>query len=408
MKKPILHIPSVISQSCFTDTKGEVVDLKETQIDYFYLLLFLYSEELLRVTPNLLLKNGDRYYFNELISYNSVEIELNMFHKYGVVDNYQYDDLKLFIDTLSELSINTNLLKKNKDKNIETIKIIDTHSLSSTLLTINFTKNFLKELIGVEKYFMKVNLDYLFNLSGRKTKQLYLLLKDYSKIGNKDLKSDKLKLLIGKIPQKNIFDEIMKKISDVSDIKVSYDLEGVKNKTYKFKMSNKINLKSTKPTQPKDEINTEIMEKSKKKLQQMKNKGVKIENEDGYLKKIYDSDIEKTKPITPKVKTDDDFKIEKWIQTEIYKLKQTETIQYQHNNYLMVTVENDGKKDEYFINDDYLIYNRMDVQKENPITTSSEMTNVFFDYYEDKIITKVYCSYGYEIDNCNISKIRRD
>ena len=33
MKNPILHIPSVISQSCFTDVNGGVVDIKENEIN---------------------------------------------------------------------------------------------------------------------------------------------------------------------------------------------------------------------------------------------------------------------------------------------------------------------------------------------------------------------------------------
>ena len=34
MKNPILYIPSVISQSCFTDVDGGVVDIKESEINY--------------------------------------------------------------------------------------------------------------------------------------------------------------------------------------------------------------------------------------------------------------------------------------------------------------------------------------------------------------------------------------
>ena len=119
MKNPILHIPSVISQSCFTDVDGGVVDIKESEINYFYLLLFLYTEELLKQTPNLLLKNGNRYYLNELIPFESVKIELNEFQQYGVVDNHKYDGVKQFIDNLSELFININLFRKNKDKDVE-------------------------------------------------------------------------------------------------------------------------------------------------------------------------------------------------------------------------------------------------------------------------------------------------
>ena len=304
MKNPILHIPSVISQSCFTDVDGGVVDIKESEINYFYLLLFLYTEELLKQTPNLLLKNGNRYYLNELIPFESVKIELNEFQQYGVVDNHKYDGVKQFIDNLSELFININLFRKNKDKDVECIKMIESHCWDSTLLTINFTKEFVKELIGVEKFFMEVDLNNLFKLSGGKSKPLYLLLKDYSGSGNKDLSEEELTVLIGKIPQKDRFENIINQINDVTDIKITYEVVGKKKKTYKFKIKNKVNLKST-SKKKKEEINTDIMEKSKKKIQQMKNKGKKFDNEDGYLQTIYKNELEKSKPSKSQTELDE-------------------------------------------------------------------------------------------------------
>lgn len=412
MKNPILHIPSVITQSCFTDVDGEVVDIKESEINYFYLLLFLYREELLQQTPNLLLQNGNRYHFNEMIKYNSVDIEMYQFQQYGVVSNYEYGGIKSFIDNLSKLFINVNLFRKNKDKDVECIKMIESHSWDSTLLTINFTKEFVKELIGVEKFFMEVDLNNLFNLNGSKTKYLYLLLKDYSRSGNKDLTKEELMILIGKIPQKSIFDSgIIKQITDETDIKVSYDVVGKKKKTYKFKIKNKVNLKSTsksKSSKPKEEINTEVMEKSKKKIQQMKSKGKKFDNENGYLQTIYKNEMEKLKPQPQKEKTEDDLKVEEWIQTKISMLKQTENIQYQHNNYLMLCIEKDGREDELFIDDDYKVYNRVDYEKQNPITSSSEVTNRFLEYYEDEITPKVFCGYSSNLTDKTISEIRRD
>lgn len=304
MKNPILHIPSVISQSCFTDVDGGVVDIKESEINYFYLLLFLYTEELLKQTPNLLLKNGNRYYLNELIPFESVKIELNEFQQYRVVDNHKYDGVKQFIDNLSELFININLFRKNKDKDVECIKMIESNCWDSTLLTINFTKEFVKELIGVEKFFMEVYLNNLFKLSGGKSKPLYLLLKDYSRSGNKDLSEEELTVLIGKIPQKDRFENIINQINDVTDIKITYEVVGKKKKTYKFKIKNKVNLKST-SKKKKEEINTDIMEKSKKKIQQMKNKGKKFDNEDGYLQTIYKNELEKSKPSKSQTELDE-------------------------------------------------------------------------------------------------------
>jgi hypothetical protein len=121
MGNPMLYIPSAISQSCFTDKDGEVVSLKEKEIDYFYLLLFLYQERLLNQTPNLLVESGDRLLLDDEKEFSSVEIELNKFHEYGVVDNYKYDQLKTFIETLSGLTININVLRKNKERKIEEI-----------------------------------------------------------------------------------------------------------------------------------------------------------------------------------------------------------------------------------------------------------------------------------------------
>lgn len=76
-----------------------------------------------------------------------------------------------------------------------------------------------------------------------------------------------------------------------------------------------MNLKKTskrKLTQSKEEINTEIMEKSKQKLEQRKKKGgEKIDNEDGYLKTIYDTEMKKITPTDTQIELDewiDDFK----------------------------------------------------------------------------------------------------
>lgn len=402
MKKPILHIPSVISQSCFTDEKGEVVDLLESEINYFYLLLFLYREKLLQQTPNLLLRDGDKYYFNEMIKYNSVEIELIEFQKYGVVSNHKYKKLTTFINNLSKLFININLLMKNKDRGYDVIDIIENPSFNSTTLSINFTKKFIKEIIHTDKFFMDVDLTNLFKLDGRKSKLLYLILKDYSKVGNKNLSNDDLMIIIGKIPQKIIFDETILQINQLEDIKVSYTVDGYRKKIYQFKINHKVNIKST--SKPKEEIDIDVMEKSKKKLQQMKDKGKKFDNEEGYLKTIYQNEIEKYKPKPPKKKSEDDLKVEEWIQTEILKLKNNNSIQFNHNNYLVIELNGN----EFFIDDDYKIYNRMDFEKQNPKTSSSELTLRFFELYSDEISTNVFCGYGNYLKDKTLTHIKRD
>lgn len=411
MGNTILHIPSVITQSCFveTDKDDQIIDMLKTEIDYFYSLLFLYREQLLEQTHNLLLKNGKRLILDKSATIESVEIELNKFNRCGFIDNSKYDGMRTFIKKLSTLSININLLRKDKQRGVETIKVIKSHSWDSTMLTIDFTKEFIEELIGIEKFFMEVDLSYLIKLSGGKAKSLYLVLKDYSKIGNKNFTKDELMLLIGKIPQKAVLEEIIEQINDKTDIKVSYVEEGVKKKIYKFKINHKVNLKAVSKSRDKTKksIDSEVMKQSKHKLQQMKDKGQKIGNEEGYLKTIYDNEMEK---ILPKevVKSDSEMELERWIETKIDALKTEGSIDYRHNNYLVLKVKNSDidRIEELFILDDYKIYDRMDYEKNNSITTDSESTMEFIDIFDVK--EGVFCSYGQTIRNATYSQILRN
>jgi len=411
MKNPILHIPSVITQSCFVDSDGEIIDLLSTEIDYFYALLYLYREQLLEQTQNLLLKNGKRYLLNQSATIEAVEIELNQFQRCGAVANFKYDGLRQFIDNLSELSISINLLRKNKDREIETIRIIDSYHWDSTLLTIKFADDFVNELIGIEKFFMEVNLTHLLKLSGGKAKSLYLILKDYSNVGNKNFTKDELILLIGKVPQTSVLNGIVEQINEKTDIKVSYSVEGVKKKKYKFKINHKVNLKSTLKgkAKTKKSINVEVMEKSKKQLQQMKDKGQKIGNEKGYLKTIYANEMDKlNRPTDIEVeKTKAELALEQWIDTTIDELKSEGRVNFNHNNYLVLKAHNMkmDRTEELLIGDDYKIYNRMDWERNSPITIDSESTMDFINEYEIK--KDVYCAYGQTIGNTTYSQIRR-
>jgi plasmid replication initiation protein len=420
MEKPTLHIPSVLTQSCFIDPNGEVEELKATEIDYFYLLLFLYREELLQQTPNLLLKDAKKYYFNEMANYGSVDLEMIEFQNFGVVSNSQYKDIKSFINKLSELFIRTNLFRKNKDRDIETIKVVGSHSWDSTLLTINLTKEFVALIIHIEKYFMKVDLTNIFKLSGAKSKRLHLMLKDYSKSGKKDLRKNELELLIGKIPQLKVFAEIKNQINTATDINISIGIEGIKKKKYKFIVKNKVNPKSTQkqskstPSKQKDEIDAALMDKCKQKLEQRKNKGgEKIYNDEAYLKKIYDDKKDKLNSTIPKEveKTEADIRLENWINEKIKKLKSEKCIKYSHNNYLFLKIggEKKGRVEEYFIGDDYKIYNRANFERNNPITDDSVLSMKFIDYYYDVgfLEEDVFCSYGQTISNTSLTKIER-
>ena len=305
MKKPILNIPSMITQSYFTNAEGEVVTLKEKEYDYFYFLLYLYTETLLEETSNLLVKDGKRYYLNQSVQYDSVEIELNQFQQYGVVDGYKYDGVRELVEKLAELSINVNFLVKDKGRDVDRIKVINSHGWDSTVLTIDFTKEFVKELIGVEKFFMKVDLNNLLKLSGRKSKPLYLVLKDYSKVKNKNLTKNELEILVGRINQDGEVDEIVEQINDVTDVKVSYKVGGVKKKKYIFKINQKANDGSAKgKAKTKKSIDAEVMEGAKKKLQRKKDKGERVYNEEGFLRAVYDNDMEKLKPSEEQIEID--------------------------------------------------------------------------------------------------------
>lgn len=362
----MFNIPSAISQSVFADQRGDEVNLSEREINYFYFLMFLYREELSERIPNLFIKIGDKYVLNEKVSYYSKDIEIEMveFQDYGVVSNHKYDDIRSFINKLSKLSIITNIFGKNINKDIESIKVVDTHSWDKSLLTIKLTKELVELIVHTESYFMKVDLNNLLTLNGKKAKLLYLLLKDYSNSGKKDLRIDKLVFLIGKIPQKMIFDRIIEQINVKTDIMVFYKVTGgIRKKKYKFTVENKPqqsknkkkskpteNKKKSEPSEKKEEINLEVMEKAKQQLKLTKKKGNKIDNEDRYLKKIYDNEMAKLAKLAP---SDTEMLIKDFI--ESFKKE----LEYDKNAreipYVMIDT---ASKHERFIDDDCKLISR--------------------------------------------------
>jgi hypothetical protein len=373
MENPMLYIPSAISHSCFTNNDGEVVSLKEREIDYFYFLLYLYRDQLLSQTPNLLVKSGDRLLLNDKKEFTSVEIELNQFHEFGVVKNHKYNGLKTFIDTVSGLTINTNVLRKNKARNIEEIKIIESHNWESTKLTIGFTKEFVKELIGVEKFFIEVDLTYLLNLSGGKTKLLYLLLKDYSNSGNKKLTQEELTLLIGKIPQTKRLDSVFEQINKITDITVEWVVRGVNIKDYHFTIHKKKKAQSQPKTKKKQkqtkEINTELWGKANQKLEQAKEKakakGKKIGDEDAYRETIYQNELKKV------TLSDTQIALDEWISDK----KQTLEFdcENRHRNEFPYMMISNGKNHELILYDDYTLNCAGDIITQNAEETLNEL-----------------------------------
>ena len=257
--------------------------MKPKEIDYFYLLLFLYREKLLQQSPNLILKAEKGHKLDEVAMPSSVCIYAILFNDYGVVANHQYDGLKAFIEKLQYLSIKVNIFGKDKTMGTPTIKMVEALSWISNEITIAFADEFAKMIAYAAKPFLRVNLNNLFELSGGKTKLLYLLLKDYSRSGKKNLTKSQLEQLLGNIPQKSLFEGIRDQINEQSNIRFSYEtVRKEKQKLFKFK----INYLTKKEDEPEDVPNAEVMEKSKQQLQQMKDKGTKIRNEEGYLRTI--------------------------------------------------------------------------------------------------------------------------
>ena len=290
MEDPKFFIPSVIIQSCFVDDDGNVVELKPKEIDYFYLLLFLYRKKLFQQSPDLLLKAEEGHQLDEESMPSSVCIYAVSFNDYGVVVNHQYDGLKAFVNKLSNLSIRVNLFGKVKKISTPTMKMVESLSWEDNEITIAFVDEFAKMIAYAAEPFLRVNLNKLFELTGGKSKLLFLLLKDYSGIGHKNLTKNQLEQLLGGVPQKSLLDGIRDQINEQSNIRFSYKtVREEKQKIFKFK----INYLAKDEDEADDELNAEVFEKSKQQLQKQKDNGTQIRNEEGYLRKIYESEMKK-------------------------------------------------------------------------------------------------------------------
>jgi hypothetical protein len=290
MEEPRFFIPSVITQSCFVDAEGNVVELKPKEIDYFYLLLFLYRKKLFQQSPDLILKAEKGHLLDEDAMPSSVCIYAVSFNDYGVVVNYQYDGLKAFVEKLASLSIRVNLFEKVKIIGTQTMKMVESLSWQNNEITIAFVDDFAKMIAYAAEPFLRVNLNKLFELSGGKSKLLFLLLKDYSGIGHKNLTKNQLGQLLGGVPQKSKLDGIRDQINEQSNIRFSYEaVKEEKQKIFKFKM----NYLAKEEFESEDIPNVEVMEKSKQQLQKQKDNGTQIRNEEGYLRKIYEGEMKK-------------------------------------------------------------------------------------------------------------------
>ena len=327
MEKHILHIPTVISHSTF-ELDDRIINLKEKEINYFYSLLYLFRNNLLNQSDsNVFIKSTENrhYEINPEFENFKVKIELIQFNKLGVVSNYSYKDLRVLFELLSSIKIKINILGKNKDIKIESIKIIDYCSIDKdNILTIKLNDKFLQMIIHTQKYYMEVDLDILFKISGYKSKKLYLVLKDYSNYKNQCIKISKEKLgnIIGNIPTKKILHNIIDSINTITnmmDLSVDYPLvNGKKLKEYKFGFKNltkKSKQKSNKPVnQEWEKLSEEITNKK------IKEGSVKKENKNSYQHTVY-KNLEKKNQ-----KTDEELFLEDFINEKIKILKETKRL----------------------------------------------------------------------------------
>ena len=352
MENLMFNVPSEISQSCMKYTDGDDgfgYELKNTEINYFYALLYIYRKKFLDQTDDALYKEDGKYKFDESVEYEPVEIALKEFSelwvdkkgkKKGVVTVGQYEDIRPFIKELKNLSIVVNLLRKNKNMPYTEIKMVDSLSWDETLktetyLTIHFTKEFIKLFMLPENLFKPVYLKTLFLLRGKNQKLLYLLFKDFSKDeDNKKVYNGKKKLtikdfekLFGKVPQK--LDEIIEKINSNTELTVhsGYPTGIGRTKTYKFTIENnektkKTAKKDTKQTKQKEEKNPEVWEKSVKATKDWIKNGNKVDSEDAYTVGIYNKEMAKTKPPEP---SESEISIENWLSHWQFELEYDES-----------------------------------------------------------------------------------
>lgn len=408
----ILNIPSVISHSYFTFF-GKKELLSEKEINYFFSLLYLYRENLTEESlQQIFKKDGNKSKINEEFENVSVDIKLLQLQKLGVVGNYVYDDFKKFVIKLTNRRIVINTLGKDKRFDTQPMKMIEEYSFSKKHLHIKFTKEFLYLFLHTDEYFMKVDLNILFNIRGKKSKRLYLIIKDYINMDNQCIKITKEKLedIVGKIPSYNeesdskhkknffqIFDNINtvteEKSSDtnISDVYVGYPkLDGELHKKYVFNFYNLLNDEEV------DEIDEEEIEDDEykkvkerydfmgidienftlqqiediendvsKRFDKMKKNGFKAKNMEGYLVTMLRNEFIKLKP------SKSEFELDKIITESVSYFKELEDGRYvDDKNQIFTVYLQINDETNYFLTDDYLLTNEFN----DSITKNSDDT----------------------------------
>lgn len=384
MEKLEFNIPSAIAHSYFTYLDN-IIHLKEKEINYFYSLLYLFRENIKDESKaKIFTKTGkNKHVVSDNFKNITVRIELSEFNNLGIVSKSTYRDLKVFIKILKNLEIVINILGKDKRFDIKSIKIMENSRIENNILHLTLNEEFLLLFLHTEKYFINVDLNILFKISGYKSKKLYLFIKDYSKFKNKCIKISKenLENLIGKIPANNIFEKNIENINyiiwqeeNISDLKIDYlEISGNKLKKYKFIFENLVNTVNTKKSnnetasKVKNEINTEVMEKAEKILQKCKSKGMTIENENAYKMKIYNNEIKQYEL------SDSEQEINDWI--EDVKSDYINSININNSEIPFITIQNKISNLPIYIDNKFKLTNGYEFFTNTPVETLQTINN---------------------------------
>lgn len=311
MEEYKLNIPSVVSHSYFT-LLGKKTHLSEKEVNYFYSLLYLFRENITSQSKVKIFNkvSENKSEINENFENFTVQIELIEFNDLGVVSNHTYDNLIAFFRKLKNREIVVNILGKDKTIDIQSIRLIEKYKIKDNVLHIKITDELLYLILHNTEYFMEVDLNILFKMSGYKSKKLYLFLKDYSLFKNKCINITKKNLenLIGRIPSsKESFKTVIDNTNTIktvkSDLKIEYPtISGRKLKKYEFRFEDLVEKEPDKqstnsePSKTKKEIPKEVKDIVDKRINEKIKKGETIHDLDGYKHKSYQNEIEKDKP----------------------------------------------------------------------------------------------------------------
>ncbi len=294
------NIPSAINHSCFFNYKDELVHLSEVETNYWFALLYLYRKNLLQLNKKQkIFLDEDKKTLNPDYDIFRTQIKLSSFNALGITGNSSYKKLERFLLNLTSAKIEVNILGKNKEIISEKIDIFNLiHIDDKNELNIEFSKKLATSLLHTKSYFMKVDLDILFNIAGYKAKRLYLLCKDYYKMPDREiliLKKD-LELLIDGIPNPKPWQEVIdnvneKKISDIS-ITIEKSKEEFSLDTYLIKFGKlpkeEATKKVAKPEKQKDAI---LWAEADAQMEDSIKKGNTVRDKKAYRDKIYDDKI---------------------------------------------------------------------------------------------------------------------